>query len=159
MAAPTTRIEYPTYQSSGPSGARLDYSGEKELRVRRDAVAEAATKRLEALYAGDIPAALAAGRRIRALKRSMSGIDPVKAEPVPGEKVETLKGASITAEAPKAAADPAATQPAGATEDSKPGEQSAPRVKLPGRRRGLKGPQTTDASMTPKDLEHHSGRV
>lgn len=156
MSAPTAKIQYPSYELSGSTGLRYDYAGEKEMRARRDAIAESTSKRLEALYAGDIPAALAAGRRIRALKRSLSGIDPVKVDSLTGDNSQKLGGPPISAATPPAEPPAISAPAAGGGEKGASAEPSAPRVKLPRSRKGLKGPQPTDASMDSDTLKKHS---
>lgn len=95
MSAELARIDYPKLQVGGGSSVQYDHSGGEELRKRQDAIAELASKKFQALYAGDIPAAVEAGSRIRELRNSMAGIEPVRVKAQSSESKYSLEGPSI----------------------------------------------------------------
>lgn len=134
MAAELSRIDYPTLHTGGGSSVHYDYSGGEELRKRQDAISEMASKRFQALYAGDIPSAIEAGNRIRELRNSMSGIDPVRVSAQSSESRVGYEGPSVHSHAPGARA--------AADDDENPFAV----LSLPSTRKGQKGVIPTDVS-------------
>lgn len=137
MSAELSRIDYPTLHAGGGSSVHYDYSGGEELRKRQDAVSEMASKRFQALYAGDIPSAIEAGNRIRELRNSMSGIDPVRVSARSSESRVGYEGPSVHSHAPGARA---------AAGDDDDDESAFAALSLPSTRKGQKGSIPTDVS-------------
>jgi len=100
MAGQQYRIDYPSSKTSAASSVRYDFSGEQEIRKRQDAISEMANQKLKALYEGDVMAAMAASKRIRALRDSISGIQPVKVEAESSHHVADIDGPRLHASKP-----------------------------------------------------------
>ena len=104
MAGQQYRVDFPSSKTSSASSRRYDFSGEQEIRKRQDAISEMTNQKLKALYEGDIMAAMAASKRIRALRDSISGITPVKVEAESSQLVTDMDGPKLTASKTAAAA-------------------------------------------------------
>jgi len=100
MADQQYRIDYPSSRVASSSSTRYDFSGEQEIRKRQDAISEMANQKLKALYEGDVMAAMAASKRIRALRDSISGIQPVKVEAESSHQTADMDGPTLHARAP-----------------------------------------------------------
>lgn len=134
MSGQQYRIDFPSSKTSAASSVRYDFSGEQEIRKRQDAISEMANQKLKALYEGDVMAAMAASKRIRALRDSISGIQPVKVEAESSQRVADLDGPRLHATKP-AAGGGARTAPQGAPSSSRSAPpDETPRVRLPGSR-------------------------
>jgi hypothetical protein len=100
MSGQQYRVDFPSSKTSSSSSRRYDFSGEQEIRKRQDAISEMTNQKLKALYEGDIMAAMAASKRIRALRDSISGIEPVKVEAESSHQVADFDGPTLHASKP-----------------------------------------------------------
>lgn len=98
-------IEYPDFQQSSQSSRRYDYTGADQLLKRRDAIADLEASKLGALYDGDVKAGIEAGKKIRSLRASLAGIEPVRLESE-GSEVSVRRDGGAVKGPPTARRDP-----------------------------------------------------
>lgn len=76
VAGPLQKLRGGSSSQSGSSSVNYDYSGLEDHIKRQDAVEALRGQKFSALYAGNIPAAIEAGSKVRSLVGALQKVDP-----------------------------------------------------------------------------------